>query len=491
MADHNASLPVRQRFPTLSEVQETKDPRIDTLFSSRTFTWLVIGQVVVAAATQAVPQIAIVHALIVLAIGLSWALSKKHPERVIYAAAYVSGAEVWWRMNEVWNLLPWELGKYALIGLFTLAILQLKKAKLNMMALLFVIALMIPSFQILGDISLGEYREQIIFNLGAHIVLLLGATYFSNIEITKDTLQKLLLAMTMPVVLAATMALLTVTDLRSSGELIWSAGASSVLASAWSGANQTSSVLGLGLTAIWLLLLFWKHKRGEIFWLIALGGWFLIQALLTFSRGGVFTAALAGLIATVHIFSHSKKMVRNIFLGVIVIAVFSYIVLPQLDRLTGGSLSQRFSDTDPTGRDIIVMTDLEAFLENPLWGVGPGNMPSYRTGQGEGFMAAHTEYSRMLAEHGILGAFALILLGLMCWDNYWRSEKVPATRAIKCALIAWALLYMVHSATRLVVPAFLLSVTFAQFRMGAVLPQPDEPVKPFPRISPVSPYHQR
>ncbi len=495
MADRNASLPVRPQFPTLPAVRETIDPRMDALFSPRTFTWFAIGHVVLAAATQAVPQIAIVHALVTLAISFSWALSKKHPERVIYATAYVSGAEVWWRMNEVWNLLPWELGKYALMGLFILAILQLKKAKLNIMALLFVIALLIPVVRTTFNTSLEQFRDMFIFNLGGHLVLLFGATYFSNIEITRDTLQKLLLALTMPVVLAATMALLTVTDLRLSGEMIWMAGASSVLASAWSGANQTSSVLGLGLTAIWLLLLFWKYERGELIRLIVLGSWFLVQALLTFSRGGVFTAALAVLTATIHIFGSSKKTVRNVFLGVIVIAVFSYIVLPQLDRLTGGSLSQRFSDTDPTGRDVIVLTDLDAFLENPLWGVGPGEMPSYRTHQGIRYLAAHTEYSRMLAEHGLLGAFALILLGIMCWDNYWRSEKIPATKAAVSALIAWGLFYMAHSATRLVAPAFMLSVTFARFRLGESRLAPsqhdDELPRPFPRIPPDQPYHRQ
>ncbi len=491
MADRNATLPVRQQFPAPAAASVSNDPRIDRLFSLRAFTWIAIGHVALAAATQAVPQLAIVHALVTLAISLLWALSKEHPERVIYATAYIAGAEVWWRMNEVWNLLPWELGKYALIGLFILAILQLKKAKLNMMALIFVIALMIPSFQAFANFSLDEFRDRIVFNLGAHVVLLFGATYFSNIEINKDTLRKLLLTLTMPVILAATMALLTISDLRSSGVLIWSPSASSVLASAWSGANQTSSVLGLGLTAIWLLLLFWKHERGEFFRLIALGGWFLVQALLTFSRGGVFTAALAGLAATVHVFGKSKKTVRNIFLGIIAVAVFSYIVLPQLDNLTGGSLSKRFSDTDPTGRDVIILTDLEAFLENPLWGVGLGEMPSYRIHMGERFMAAHTEYTRMLAEHGLLGAFALILLGIMCWDNYWHSEKVPETRAIKGALIAWVLLYMVHSATRLVAPAFILSVTFAQFQMGEALPLPAGLVRPFPRVPPARPYHQR
>jgi hypothetical protein len=491
MADRNATLPVRQQFPVPTAASVSDDPQIDKLFSLRALTWIAVGHVALAAATQIVMQLAIVHALITLAVSLSWALSKKHPERVIYATAYVAGAEVWWRMNEVWNLLPWELGKYALIGLFTLAILQLKKAKLNMMALIFVIALMIPSFQAFASSSLDEFRDRIVFNLGAHFVLLFGATYFSNIEINKDTLRKLLLTLTMPVILAATMALLTISDLRSSGVLIWSPSASSVLASAWSGANQTSSVLGLGLTAIWLLLLFWKHERGELFRLIALGGWFLVQALLTFSRGGVFTAALAGLAATMHVINQSKKTVRNIFLGIIAVAVFSYIVLPQLDNLTGGSLSQRFSDTDPTGRDIIIITDLKAFLENPLWGVGPGEMPSYRTKMGEPFMAAHTEYSRILAEHGLLGAFALILLGIMCWDNYWNSEKVPATRGVKSALIAWVLLYMVHSATRLVAPAFLLSVSFAQFRLGEAPPLPAGLVRAFPRVPPARSYHQR
>ena len=73
---------------------------------------------------------------------------------------------------------------------------------------------------------------------------------------------------------------------------------------------------------------------------------------------------------------------------------------------------------------------------------------------------AHTEFTRLVAEHGVLGLAALGLLVLHGWRVVWRV-KSPRWRAFVAAMVAFSLLYMVVNAMRLVLPAFSFSLAFA------------------------------
>lgn len=53
------------------------------------------------------------------------------------------------------------------------------------------------------------------------------------------------------------------------------------------------------------------------------------------------------------------------------------------------------------------------FAENPILGIGAGNTSSERQHRFGQIHSSHTEYSRLLCEHGILGiVMNLILLGV-------------------------------------------------------------------------------
>ena len=97
---------------------------------------------------------------------------------------------------------------------------------------------------------------------------------------------------------------------------------------------------------------------------------------------------------------------------------------------------------------------LEIFYKNLLRGVGPGQAPNLRYLLGYNQVAAaHTEFSRMLAEHGILGLFSLFLLGGIPLFNI----LIPSSRnlkVIKMLFGAMAILTMFHSAMRISMPCF-------------------------------------
>ena len=55
--------------------------------------------------------------------------------------------------------------------------------------------------------------------------------------------------------------------------------------------------------------------------------------------------------------------------------------------------------------------DLFIFVNNPIFGVGPGIGYYERLNHGlSQRVSAHTEYSRLLAEHGIAGIFVLLFI---------------------------------------------------------------------------------
>ena len=74
------------------------------------------------------------------------------------------------------------------------------------------------------------------------------------------------------------------------------------------------------------------------------------------------------------------------------------------------SLTERFRDLDTTGRLGAATTDLQVFSENPILGVGVGRSIEFHDTIEGISLAAHTEYTRLLAEHGLFGLLAIIII---------------------------------------------------------------------------------
>ena len=138
--------------------------------------------------------------------------------------------------------------------------------------------------------------------------------------------------------------------------------------------------------------------------------------------------------------------------------VGNFFLLPRLDRFTQGALSERFQNTNSSNRDALFMADLRLWMEHPVFGTGPGFAAAERSVELSDNVASHTEYSRMLAEHGVFGLFSLFVLIAICVINIRRTHT-PQQRAVVFGFMCWALLFMAVSAMRLAAPAFLVGLT--------------------------------
>ena len=98
------------------------------------------------------------------------------------------------------------------------------------------------------------------------------------------------------------------------------------------------------------------------------------------------------------------------------------------------------------------------FEEHPLLGVGVGQSLEYHQLLDRDTPATHTEQSRLLAEHGVLGLGALVLLGAMVVSGY-RHSLSYWNRLLVVETAAWSLTTMLHAATRLAAVSLLFALS--------------------------------
>jgi O-antigen ligase len=190
---------------------------------------------------------------------------------------------------------------------------------------------------------------------------------------------------------------------------------------------------------------------------------FAVQSALTFSRGGLYIAVGSALAGSLFIVKNNRARIKLILSAAVICVVGYYFVLPSLDTFTNGKLEARFENTKPTGRDRLAGAELAAWGENPILGLGPGGADSYRRQSlivsPEDRVASHTEYTRLLAEHGVLGLSALMFL-LMAGVTALARTNAAENRARVATFLVWSLLFLGVNGMRLVAPSFMFGLAF-------------------------------
>jgi O-antigen ligase len=389
-----------------------------------------------------------VHALATVAVGFYFALAgRKHLLRVAYVGAYIVGAEVLWRMTAAQVF--WEMGKWATAAILITAMLRSGRLK-GAPLVLWYFALLLPSAVLtLTALGLGEARRELSFNLSGPFSLMICCCFFANLKLRIAHLQKLFLVQIGPTLGVAAIAfygISTATDL-SFGK------GSSFGTSGGFGPNQVSAALGLGALSALLILLVGKLTgRARVIVLVAML-FLAIHSALTFSRGGLYNAVAAALLGGLYFMRDAGTRARLLVLVPGVLLIVNYTVIPQLDAFTQGALSTRFKSVDTTNRNDIALAQLEVWRDHPLLGVGPGLSRYYADA------VAHTELTRLPAEHGVFGLAALILLLIAGLRNL-RRARTPRAKAVVASTIGWSFAFMLNAGMRLMAPSFLFGLSF-------------------------------
>jgi O-antigen ligase len=397
------------------------------------------------------------YALATLVLGIWWATVGRRPDLAICAATYTAGAEVLWRMTGPGLL--WEFGKYGASLILLLVFAHLPSRRTTNWAALVYLGLLLPSAGLtLQQLGSSMARDAISFNLSGPFSLAVAVLVFSSIRADDIDLQAAvcsLLAPTLGVLAICSYTTVTTSAIRFYAE-------SNYVTSGGFGPNQVSAVLGLG--ALLSLLLAFQSSIAWIRWVfLGLAAGFLIQGVLTFSRGGVLNAVVCIGFLTLHLVRQPRVRITVFTFLVIFTFLGATVIFPRLNEWTGGALQERYSSTSGGLRQTIVEEELALWAEHPLMGVGPGMSKYYRADLLGMEVASHTEFTRLLSEHGTLGLLALLVLVSIAGRAYLKAPTVLA-KAWVSAFSSWAFIEMSHSAMRIMAISLVFGLATIQWR---------------------------
>jgi hypothetical protein len=384
-------------------------------------------------------------------------------EEAYLYAGFLGGMELLIRMAD--TPLFHEFTKYAISLLLIIGMIKRRENKTPVAIVIFGL-LLIPSI-LMVEGGIDVTRKMISGNLSGPFCLVVASVYFYRRALLVSELRSLFLYILYPLAAMIGYLIVNTPDLSQVNFTTESNFATSV----W-GPNQVSSILGMGILLIgisYLLKLRLYSVTTSVIFLLFL----LFRGLLTFARGGMVAPLLVLSMVFIYFLWNSRKyglsftrigalLVFFVFVGY---ATFSYT-----NSLTGDALYKRYSgekegrevtlDDYTSGRSLILLIDWQMFNDNLFLGVGPGMGKDKRADYGYPFaIAAHNEFSRLLAEHGIFGFIALLILIFFPVVMFYKYQML-SERILIISLVGFCFAFMSHSATRIALPSFFYGLAF-------------------------------
>lgn len=412
------------------------------------------------------PIVSKIYGYLILIVGILVLLKTRNKnDEVLYICAYIVGSEVFLRMT---NGNPnHEFAKYSLVFFFLIGYVYSGFSKMSMPYLLFILALL-PGIIIANEtLDFGvEFRKKISFNLSGSLCLAIAAMHTFGRKITVGQIGNLLLLMGLPVISTAVFTQLYAPDLK---EVLNGTSSNSELSGGF-GPNQVSTILGLGMFVFFTRIILYSRTKLIFIVNVLIAFYVSYRGLLTFSRGGMITGFLMILIFLFFIYFSSKKRGRiklNYFVIIFIILVSAVWMFTSIK--TEGLIDKRYANKNAmgvekkdlsTGRNQLVEEEVNWFLDSPFFGIGVGKGTDYRTAKYGFLYASHNEITRLLAEHGMFGVIALMIL-FFTPIFYFMGNRDNIF--LFCFLIFW-LLTINHAAMRTAAPSFVYALSILKVR---------------------------
>lgn len=416
-------------------------------------TLFLLAHIPLALAFAQVSALVAIHAVGTVLVVLFWALSDPTPVRVERGCMYIIASEVLWRMLRA--PVFWEYGKYSIILIMFIAAVRFRERPRSAAPLLYLLVL-IPSMALLLS-EPDEARVRLSVNMSGPVALAIAAYYFTGRLVPSEQRLRMMAYGIAPTITISSIILLNL----SQREIDFINNSNAEVTGGF-GPNQVSAALALGAVLAFLCAVTIQRNRPAQVAFIGLVLLFGAHSALTFSRAGLYITVACLVLASLCLARDRSARVRLVFLPALLVAGAYWIALPAVNNYTKGRVFERFQDTRSSNRDKLAIADLTIWRENPLFGVGPGGADE-RRGEliGATFdIVTHTEFTRLLCEHGFFGLVALFLLIGMGLKAY-RVALDPVPKGVVVAFLAWTCLYMIVNGMRTAAPAFLFGMALA------------------------------
>lgn len=380
--------------------------------------------------------------------------------QALYAAAYMTAGEVFFRMTGG-SLIPWEAGKYSVICFVLLGLFFSGTSRRSAPYWLYLL-LLIP-----GVIYAAEtlnfdtnVRKAVIFNLSGPFCLGIAALYCFDRRITRQQIHNIVWCLLMPVIAMGIYLFFFTPDTRD----VLSGTQSNFALSGGYGPNQVATALGIGMFS--LVIQIFVNGKNKLIFFINMGLLMLLtyRGIVTFSRGGVLTAALISIAFIVMYFQGVSSRKRNSISFYIVILGSAIAITWLITSVrTMGLIDLRYANKDAagrvkedlsTGRQELITSELTFFVNNPILGIGVGKTKEYREEKLDILAASHNEISRLLSEHGVFGLLALLIL--ICTPLFYRIGN--RRNYLFYSFFGFWFLTINHSSMRVAAPALIYAL---------------------------------
>lgn len=426
-----------------------------------TYIALLLLHIVIGGVIYVVPLLSVLLTMLTFVSGLIILLKTRNKNNeALYLSAYVVGIEVFLRMTN--GMIFNEFGKYTvmiflLIGMFYTGFSR--NAWPYWIFLVFLVPGIIVSTATLSYET--NMRKAIAFNISGPVCLGMAAIYCFDRKITIRELRNLLTTFAMPIVTVVTYLFLYTPSVRD----VVTGTQSNFETSGGFGPNQVSTMLGFGTFVFFSQFLLNSPTRRLQLINIALTLMTAYRGIITFSRGGMITGCIMILLLVIMAYLKLNKEGRSKMLVVFIFTILASLsVWIYSSYQTSGLIDKRYANQDAlgrekesklSGREELIKTEIQMFVDHPFLGIGVGKNKEYRQELTGIDLATHNEITRMLAEHGILGVINLLILFIV---PLLLSLGNRNHIFLFCFLAFW-LFTINHAAMRLAAPAFIYALT--------------------------------
>ncbi|GEJ36320.1 ligase [Flavobacterium psychrophilum] len=406
-------------------------------------------------------KLSIPYGLAILSVGLLTILKTQNTKnQVLYFCAYIVGSEVILRMTG--GSLSYEIGKYSVILFMLMGIYFSGFSKNSFLYWIFLI-LLLPGV-LLATVTLKldtDIQKSIAFNISGPVCLGISALYCYQRKITLKELDNILFCMLCPIITTVTYMFLYTPSVKK----IITSTQSNFETSGGFGPNQVSTIVGLGVFIMFSRLVFHSKNKQIIVLNTTLLLIMAFRGIITFSRGGMLSSAVMIALLLLILFFVTQRAAKIKLLWMVVFSFVAFLIIwSYSSSQTNGLIAKRYANEDASGRvkstllsgrEEIIGSEFDMFLANPIFGIGVGKGRENRLESTGESIASHNEISRMLAEHGSLGALGIVILFVTPLVLYTNNRR----HIYLLSFFAFWILTINHAAMRLAAPAFVYALS--------------------------------
>ncbi len=401
--------------------------------------------------------------------------SQNKNDEALLVAGYVVGSEILLRMTG--GNITYEFSKYGLVIFIFMGMFYKGFSKGAVPYWIFLL-LLVPGVVMSGFVLNydSNLKNSIAFNISGPVSLAFTSLYTYRRKVSLERMNNILLCVGLPIISCAVYLSLYTPNVRD----VITGTDSNFETSGGFGPNQVATFLGLGMFIFFSRIILESKTKILVVINLIIALNISFRGIVTFSRGGMITGFIMIVLLLLFLYYKSNfqgKVKLNYIFGLILVsmvAIWSYT-----SYQTGGLIEKRYANQDAagrakesqfTGREDVAQNEIKQFLENPIFGVGVGKGVENRQVQTGTFILSHDEITRMLAEHGSLGALGLLILFVTPLVLYLENKF---NMYLLCFVVFW-FLTINHAAMRTAVPSFVYALSLLNVQL---IPRKQQEVK--------------